>query len=759
MTKRLLLYLLMLLLNTHATAQLYTDTAAHAAWNNIKQQPVTEKTFRVTCNLIQDIAQSNINISYGIFTEYVPIVRATGNRQWLHVLLMSWARAKESLIAFDEADSLYRLARENARGSGRAYDEAIAGTVLMYLEWGKTDSLLKYEAEGMRVCKENNDPENLSFLYTFKATSDMGDTGTMRRYLDSAISLSAKLPDKNALFTAQYNHAIFYSQYNLQQQANEFSSLLELSKDSTLSHKPRLYERTAFSFRGAEPSIYYQLILVNLLLTDYDNAWKFTELFYNATVKPNPAGPQAPSLNAVMAMVKAYQGDYTSAKQYLLKSRSLFQLPENKITYPTWQLAAGMIAEHGALHNEALHYFERAYKTGSMAYGLHLMPPAVYYAHELVLNKQIDSAQKLFTGLQPILKTRTYSAIGFYYYKYYAEMLKAKGDLPGYNNAVEIFYAIKDSLSSIIHYRTIQEVETKMRVHDKEQQISRLNEENDAKQQALRKQRINLIIFSLLFVIIIALLLAYIRNQYQRKKQAEQIALQSETLQRHKMAEMEKQHRIEVMKGAIDAEENERHKIADQLHDEAGALLALASLNISSVIEKGKDDAQSGEKIQKAHEILSSVSSSIRDISHRLTPLVIEKYGFRKAIEDMTHTINLAGKLRLETVIIGFEGDSKHPVSLLNNLYRMVQELLHNVLKHAHASYGMLELVEHENHITLMVEDNGVGIGDEAFTSGRGLTAIQSKIAYLNGKMEIIKKQDKGTLIVIEITLGEQQKL
>ena len=758
MPRPALLFWLILLLPFNSSAQLYNDTTAREAWHIAKQRPVTEASFRMVCDLIQDIAQTNISISYQIFAEYVPMVRATGNRRWLHVLLMSWARAKESLIAFEEADSLYTLARENAATEGRAYDEAITGTVLLYSEWGRKDSLAKYLPLAVQACTEHKDPENLSLVYTFSASFDMDDTATMRRNLDMATRLALPLTDKNALFTAQYNRAIFYTQFNLQQQASEFSQLLELSKDSTLSHKPRLYERTAFSFRGAAFSIYYQLILVNLLLTDYDNAWKFAELFYNAAVKPNPAAPQAPSLNAVMAMVKAYQGDYAAAKQYLQTSLTLFQQPENKIVYPTWQLAAGMIEEHDGRYNNALNYFKNAYKNGSMSYGLHLMPPAIYYAHELLLNQQPDSAQKLFTELQPVLKTRMYSSIGFYYYKYYAEFLKAKGDYPGYIHAMDNFYAIRDSLSSIIHYRTIQEVQTKMRVNEKEQQILLLNEENAAEQRALHRQRVNLVIFSILAAVIIGLLIAYSRNQNLRKKQVQQIAAQQQVLQEHEMVELVKQHRIDVMQGAIDAEEKERYKIADQLHDEAGAMLALASLHLSSAIEKGQEDPRLPEKMEQAYALLTDVSSSIRDISHRLTPLVIEKYGFRKAMEDLAHSLNLAEKLKLEAVIIGFKDDSKYPLSLLNNLFRIVQELMHNIIKHAHASNALVELVEHEHDISVIVEDNGVGIENPEGKKGKGLDGIRSKIAYLNGVIEITKKEDKGTLIVIEIPTGEYRK-
>jgi len=403
--------------------------------------------------------------------------------------------------------------------------------------------------------------------------------------------------------------------------------------------------------------------------------------------------------------------------------------------------------------DKALMHFEMAYRNGSMSYGLHLMPPAIYYSHGLIALGRLDSAQKVLANLAPILATRTYSAIGYYYYKYDGELLKAKGDFKGYNHAMETFYAIKDSLTNILHYRAIQEVETRMRVHDKEQQIMRLNDENRAKQKALRQQWAALVVFILLSSLIIALLIAYARNQTLRKKQAEEIARQKEILQQSKIMEMQKQHRIEIMQGAIDAEENERHKIADQLHDEAGGMLALASLNISSTLEKGTLDAASLEKTEKAYEILTNVSSTIRNISHQLTPLVIEKYGFKKAIEDMAHSINLSGKLKIETVMVGFEDDSKYSIVLLNNLYRIVQELVHNILKHADAKHARVELVEHEKQISIIVEDDGIGMKDYRLSKGKGLESIQSKIAYLNGRMEIENKQEKGALVVMEIDL------
>ncbi len=110
----------------------YTPETGRAAWKKMKTQPVTEKSFRQICDLIQDIGKNNIAVSYEILAEYVPIIQKTGDKRKTHILLMSWAKAKESLHFFEEAEKLYAKARNNAYGTGQMYREALANTVLLY---------------------------------------------------------------------------------------------------------------------------------------------------------------------------------------------------------------------------------------------------------------------------------------------------------------------------------------------------------------------------------------------------------------------------------------------------------------------------------------------------------------------------------------------------------------------------------------------------------------------------------------------------
>ncbi len=725
-------------------ARTYTEEEWRDAWNKLKKKPITEQTFRQACDLMQDIGSTNLSLSYEILAEFVPQVKATSNRRWLHILLSGWAKAKESTGYFADAEKLYGEVLQNTTTEEVYYREAVVAMVLMYAEWGKMDSLNKWFLIGEALCRKANDNENLSFLYGFKAVTSGGDTTLMRTCFQKAISLARDIPDKNALFTATYNYAYMYLQNDLQKQVEEFGFLLELSKDSSLNRYPRkLYDRTAFTFRNAGPSVYYNLMQINMLLTDYENAWKFAELFYNATIKPNPSSINAPYFNAEFSIVKSFQKDYLMAQDFLDSSRSQFKMAEDSIPYLSYFLAAGLLSENQNNFLKASAYYKKALQKGNTQ-SQHMVPPEIYYARVLIRLGNLEQAEGILNNFKPLMTTRKYSAIGLSYFQSLSDLYKSRKDNGAFASSLAEYFEIKDSLTNINRYRAVMEIETRMRLLDKEQQIKQLDQENKIKKEELQKERIFYGMLIGIALLAICLLAVILRNRTLRNRQ-------QEIVQKNNIEQMEKMHRLEVMQGAIDAEENERHKIADQLHDETAGMLALASLNISSVLEKDQWNEQAVVKLAKAHQVVTLVSTSIRDISHRLTPLIIEKYGFKKAIEDLGYSVSISEKLNLQTVIIGFENSGKYSIGKLNNIYRIVQELVHNVIKHSEASEAMLELVEHENVISVLVEDNGIGIGEYALSKGKGLKAIQSKIAYLKGQIEITKKNNGGTLVVIEI--------
>lgn len=725
-------------------AQSPNDTEAKAGWKTLQRQPLTEKSFREACDLIQDTGKTNLNLSYEWLAEYVPRVQKAGKWQWAHMLLMAWARAKESFGFFEESAKLHQNALRNAPQHSQQYREALVGSVLLYSHWNKIDSTAKYLALGEAAAKAANDRENLALLYTFHAASRTppNDIKSRENYYRQAIQLAEGLTNKNAEFTARYNLVVNFLEDNPAQQVAEAEALLELAKDSTLARRPRFYERSNFWFRNPIPSVYFYMLQQNLILADYPNANKFADLVAEVVIKPNLIPAQTPIFMTQMAFVKATIGEFAQAKAYLKQTRESLQVVEKDIPFPNYFTAAGLIAEHDRQNAKALNYHEQALTKGYSA-AFYFIPPDMYYAHALTLNGAYHKAQPVLQKFDSLAKNRPYSATGLYYYEYLAELQKAKGDLPNQIQTLQTYYTIKDSLTNLNRYRAVQQVLAKVGLREKEQQVVRLNEEKATQERQIQRERLFYGALVGLSALAILFLLLYLRNRRIRNRQA--LALKQNELE-----QLEKQRHIDLMRGILEAEESERRKIADQLHDDVNASLALVSLNVSSALEKGLSDQQSGPKLMKAHEVLGNVSSTIRNISHRLTPLLIERYGLRHALEDLSETVNLSDKLHLEMIVVGFEDRRRYSLSFLNEVYRIVQELLQNSIKHAQATQATVEVAEHENHVSITVEDNGIGISETKNEPGKGLSSIRAKVTYLNGKIEINNSAEGGTLVVID---------
>ncbi|MGB4398243.1 MAG: 7TM diverse intracellular signaling domain-containing protein [Daejeonella sp.] len=203
----------------------------------------------------------------------------------------------------------------------------------------------------------------------------------------------------------------------------------------------------------------------------------------------------------------------------------------------------------------------------------------------------------------------------------------------------------------------------------------------------------------------------------------------------------------------IETQETERRKIADQLHDDVGSMLSLAILQISTVIDKERSEDKSKINLEKSMKVLYTVSDTIRNMSHTLTPLAIEKYGFKNAIIDLVASINLTNTIHVEHVILGFENTENYTANFLNDMYRIIQELLNNMIKHSEASHCLIQLIEHDDALSLLIEDNGKGLKDTQFKiqNGVGLNNIKSRVDYFKGQIEFSEKIEGGTLINIEV--------
>lgn len=306
---------------------------------------------------------------------------------------------------------------------------------------------------------------------------------------------------------------------------------------------------------------------------------------------------------------------------------------------------------------------------------------------------------------------------------------------------------LKDSVYRAELLNTTKELLYQYRIGEGEKnlRIATQQRELDALKYSRERQGAWLIILGL--VSLIALATLFIRIQVQKRRQ-------EKLLHKAEMERVEQVHKTERLKLLAESQESERRRIADQLHDEVGSMLSVARLNLSSPDEGPGAGMVSAPQLRTAAKILEEVAFTIREMSHQLMPVAIKKYGLKYALQQLVSDINTAGRVAVEHIIVGMDEPGKFPEDFEVNVYRIIQELLQNIVKHSGARNVILQVIEHEDSVNLLVEDNGRGIGSSRVPgtdNGKGMEILQSRVAYYEGSMRIETDNGAGTMVLIDL--------
>lgn len=215
-----------------------------------------------------------------------------------------------------------------------------------------------------------------------------------------------------------------------------------------------------------------------------------------------------------------------------------------------------------------------------------------------------------------------------------------------------------------------------------------------------------------------------------------------------------KQHQL--LEATFKAQEDERRRVARDLHDEVGAMLAVVKLNLHQMVTSANlQDEAFLAKSYNMKQQLDEVLTSVRRISHDLMPVVLEKMGLVPAFEAMRRTLAATGQIEL--FLHYNQKNTRLPAQHELLLYRMVQELLNNTLKHARASQVNIDLDFGAATTLLKYKDNGIGFNMDAMreeqqqSGGLGIMSLQSRTALLDGSIHIHSEPGTGTTAEISI--------
>lgn len=354
----------------------------------------------------------------------------------------------------------------------------------------------------------------------------------------------------------------------------------------------------------------------------------------------------------------------------------------------------------------------------------------------------MQAKMQLDSGIYICINQSNNDALGNLY-QTYATLNYLQGNIKDGNN-----YTFKyDSLISALNLKELnfytEELETKYNTEKKEIEILQ-------QQQQLHKRNI-WILFLISFLIGLILVSYFI---YRYFKQRNYLLEQEKIIQQQQINELEKEKQLQATEAVLKGQEDERSRIAKDLHDGLGGLLSSVKYSLNDMKENVILSADNASAFTRSIDMLDSGIQELRRIAHNMMPENLVKFGLDKALNDYCKSISSTNVITVNYTSLKMQ-QYKNDINININIYRVIQELINNTIKHANASEILVQLSKDENILHITVEDNGKGFDVNAIKSfkGAGWTNIQNRINYLKGKLNIDSNSQEGTSVTIEIPL------
>lgn len=308
---------------------------------------------------------------------------------------------------------------------------------------------------------------------------------------------------------------------------------------------------------------------------------------------------------------------------------------------------------------------------------------------------------------------------------------------------------LKDSFNMANTTKAMTEIETRYQGVQKEKDISKLKVEKEMQALTLRQRAsLNYFLTAAIVGLLITGFLAY-RNMRHRQL----LSRQDRELQQQHIRELEKDKQLVAVDSMLKGQENERTRMARDLHDGLGGMLSGVKFSLSNMKDNLIITPDNMTVFERSLDMIDTSIRELRRVAQNMMPEMLVKFGLDEALKDYTQGINATGVVNVRYQSFGL--DARLDSSVEISIYRIIQELLNNIMKHAGATEAVVQLVKEENRLNIMVEDNGKGFDPAILekNTGAGWTNIRSRVNYLKGQLEIYPEPGKGTSVNIELNV------
>ncbi len=352
----------------------------------------------------------------------------------------------------------------------------------------------------------------------------------------------------------------------------------------------------------------------------------------------------------------------------------------------------------------------------------------------------LNEAIKFFNICIPIAQKKNQKKTEAWCYDWLSASFKFLGNYEQAYKYLEKHSYLYGSLVSENNFKQLASIEHKYEILKKEKEILSLNSVNK------QKATLNKILIGGAAILFIISLLGY-RNFKNKQK----VNRQRQELQQQKITELEKDKQLLAIDAMLKGQEDERSRIAKDLHDGLGGMLSGTKLSFINMKENLVLTPENATLFDKSLSMLDNTINDLRKVAHNLMPEALVKYGLNEAVRDFCDSIQSSTGITM--VYQQFSENRKLTNTAEVFTYRIIQELVNNAVKHAAANQILVQLTISNNKIGITVEDDGRGF-DKATPfdkKGAGLDNIQYRVQYFNGTIDTVTSPGNGTSVNIEL--------
>jgi len=551
------------------------------------------------------------------------------------------------------------------------------------------DSAIYYNKKSIKGFKELNDSSSLADAYINLGLIYLriNDKKKSLKYLYQAIEINQKINNPDKLIGNYNNLANYYSSENIELALNYYQKARKLLSVGEKDKKAAIINMN-----------------IGNIFSSYDST------FFN----------------------------YDSATHYYLSSLESFKSINDSSNISLLYHNLGVLYERKNNYDAAINSYQKSIEINEILrdeFGL----ARTYMGIGNILLKE----KKYKESLEQYEKSLRLSKILKDEYRkmnLYSNMVKAKMGIGAVEEASILFQEynhLRDSLSNNERMQEVKNLETKYETEKKEAEIK---EQQLAIEQKNFQKNLFLGLSLLLVVLIISTIWFFLQKQEYLKK-----------LKNEEISNMKTEQELKELNAMMHGQEEERNRIASDLHDRLGARLS----SIKLLFQSEQNETTSNLK-SKLLENINEAIKETREISHNLSTDMLTRFGIETALKDMVRTINDAEKIKAEIAIYGLQ--KRLPLEVERNIYHIALELINNTIKHAKAENITLQISQIDEEINVFYEDDGKGFDvQNVADSGMGMRSIYARVNTINGAVYFNSKPGKGINVVMTIPVEERK--